>query len=130
MALRTKACVNITVWPGTHASTEIAYPSALVKLNAWKYELAFARVEHAPISSDATFHVHAMSCLFSRRRDSFLKQRRAEDGMKKRGISIAAFLVAGVAPALAQSQTVDRTANGSPGTDIRVGVYVNVKPDC
>jgi hypothetical protein len=71
-----------------------------------------------------------MSCLGSRGRDSFLKQRRAEDGMKKRGISIAAFLIAGVAPALAQSQTVDRTANGSPGTDIRVGVYVNVKPDC
>jgi hypothetical protein len=71
-----------------------------------------------------------MSCSGSRGRDSFLKQRRAEDGMKKRGTSIAAFLIAGVAPALAQSQTVDRTANGSAGTDIRVGVYVNVKPDC
>jgi hypothetical protein len=104
--------------------------SALVKLNSRKYELALARVEHAPISSDATFHVHAMSCLGSRGRDSFLKQRRAEDGMKKRGISIATFLIASVAPALAQSQTVDRTANGSPGTDIRVGVYINVKPDC
>jgi hypothetical protein len=71
-----------------------------------------------------------MSCLRRQRQDSFLKQRSAEDGMKKRGISIAAFLIAGVAPALAQSQIVDRTANGSPGKDIRVGVYVNVKPDC
>ena len=32
--------------------------------------------------------------------------------------------------AAAQVQTVSRSANGKPDTDIRVGVYVNVKPDC
>ena len=33
-------------------------------------------------------------------------------------------------PALAQSEIVDRTAKGEPGKDIRVGVYINVRPDC
>jgi hypothetical protein len=32
--------------------------------------------------------------------------------------------------ASAQVQTVERTASGQPGKDIRVGVYVNVRPDC
>ena len=35
-----------------------------------------------------------------------------------------------VAPVAAQVQTVDRTASGLPGKDIRVGLYVNVRPDC
>jgi hypothetical protein len=30
----------------------------------------------------------------------------------------------------AQAQIVNRTINGPPDTDIRLGVYVNVKPDC
>jgi|SRR6516164_1142136 len=34
------------------------------------------------------------------------------------------------APVLAQVQTVNRMANGQPDTDIRVGVYANVRPDC
>jgi hypothetical protein len=29
-----------------------------------------------------------------------------------------------------QPSTVSRTANGKPGADIRIGVFVNVKPDC
>jgi hypothetical protein len=29
-----------------------------------------------------------------------------------------------------QVETVDRTASGQAGKDIRVGVYVNVRPDC
>ena len=32
--------------------------------------------------------------------------------------------------ALAQDQVVDRTAQGQPATDIRVGIYVNVQLDC
>jgi hypothetical protein len=32
--------------------------------------------------------------------------------------------------ALAQAQTVERSAKGSSGKDIRIGVYVNVQPDC
>lgn len=35
-----------------------------------------------------------------------------------------------VTPAWAQVQAVDRTANGLSGKDIRVGLYVNVRPDC
>jgi hypothetical protein len=30
----------------------------------------------------------------------------------------------------AQDATVDRTANGQPGKDIQVGVFLNVRPDC
>jgi hypothetical protein len=32
--------------------------------------------------------------------------------------------------ASAQDKTVDRTAQGQAGKDVRVGVYVNVQPDC
>jgi hypothetical protein len=32
--------------------------------------------------------------------------------------------------AIAQTQTVERAAKGPPAKDIRVGVYLNVKPDC
>jgi hypothetical protein len=32
--------------------------------------------------------------------------------------------------AMAQVQTVSRSINGRPDTDIQIGVYVNVKPDC
>jgi hypothetical protein len=34
------------------------------------------------------------------------------------------------APVFAQVQTVSRTATGQPDTDIRVGVYFSVRPDC
>jgi hypothetical protein len=45
--------------------------------------------------------------------------------------SVVAIVVVGcITPALAQVQDVNRTASGQPGTDIRVGVYVNVRPDC
>lgn len=36
----------------------------------------------------------------------------------------------GILPAAAQTQTVERTAKGPPARDIRVGVYLNVQPDC
>src|SRR6266508_3139045 len=45
--------------------------------------------------------------------------------------SVVAIVVVGcITPAWAQVQDVNRTASGQPGTDIRVGVYVNVRPDC
>src|SRR6266436_6529256 len=41
-----------------------------------------------------------------------------------------ALVVACITPASAQVQSVNRTASGQPDTDIRVGVYINVRPDC
>lgn len=42
-----------------------------------------------------------------------------------------ATLVAGISSvALAQAQTVERSAKGPPAKDIRLGVYLNVQPDC
>jgi uncharacterized membrane protein len=32
--------------------------------------------------------------------------------------------------AVAQVQTVERTAKGQSGKEIRVGIYVNIRPDC
>jgi hypothetical protein len=44
---------------------------------------------------------------------------------------IVAILVFGFGNfALSQDQVVNRTAQGRAGKDIRVGVYVNVQPDC
>jgi hypothetical protein len=43
---------------------------------------------------------------------------------------IAAGIVACTTSASAQEQSVSRVASGGPNTDIRVGVYVNVRPDC
>ena len=42
----------------------------------------------------------------------------------------AVVVVACITSAPAQAQSVNRTASGQPNTDIRVGVYVNVRPDC
>jgi hypothetical protein len=42
----------------------------------------------------------------------------------------AAAVVVCITSASAQVQSVSRTASGAPDTDIRVGVYVNVRPDC
>ena len=39
-------------------------------------------------------------------------------------------VVASTITASAQVQSVSRVASGQPNTDIRVGVYVNVRPDC
>jgi len=41
-----------------------------------------------------------------------------------------ALVVACITPASAQVQSINRTVSGQPDTDIRVGVYVNVRPDC
>src|SRR5262249_5700699 len=42
----------------------------------------------------------------------------------------AAAVVVCITSASAQVQSVSRTASGAPDTDIRVGVYINVRPDC
>jgi hypothetical protein len=44
--------------------------------------------------------------------------------------AVAAALIASTAAVLAQAQAVNRSVNGRPDTDIQIGVYVNVKPDC
>ena len=44
--------------------------------------------------------------------------------------AVPALVVACISSASAQVQSVNRTASGAPDTDIRVGVYVNVRPDC
>lgn len=41
-----------------------------------------------------------------------------------------ALVIASAGPVSAQPQTVNRAAHGQPDTDIRVGVYANVRPDC
>jgi hypothetical protein len=43
---------------------------------------------------------------------------------------IAAVVVAFTTSASAQEQSVSRVASGQPNTDIRVGVYFTVRPDC
>src|SRR5438552_2628102 len=51
--------------------------------------------------------------------------------LMQRLVSSAALIAVALgSSAVAQTQTVDRTAKGDPGKDIRVGVYINVKPDC
>lgn len=49
--------------------------------------------------------------------------------MNPRVLILVGFLALG-AEALAQAQTVERQAKGPSEKDIRIGVYVNVKPDC
>jgi hypothetical protein len=44
--------------------------------------------------------------------------------------AVPALVVACISSVPAQEQSVNRTASGQPNTDIRVGVYVNVRPDC
>jgi hypothetical protein len=44
--------------------------------------------------------------------------------------AVATLVVACITSASAQGQSVNRTASGQPDIDIRVGVYVNVRPDC
>jgi hypothetical protein len=46
------------------------------------------------------------------------------------GWALAIFVAGFSALASAQDKTVDRTAEGQTGKDVRVGVYVNVQDDC
>ena len=49
---------------------------------------------------------------------------------RHRWLTAAALVLACSAPVSAEVQTVNRTANGQPGKDIQVGVYMNVQQDC
>jgi hypothetical protein len=46
------------------------------------------------------------------------------------GSALAIFVVGFSALASAQDKTVDRTAQGQAGKDVRVGLYVNAQDDC
>jgi len=50
--------------------------------------------------------------------------------MKALWLTAAALVLTASTNSWAQTQVVNRTVNGQPDTDIRVGVYANVKPDC
>src|SRR5262249_13247556 len=50
--------------------------------------------------------------------------------MKGVGSALGIIVVGFSALAWAQDKTVDRTAQGQAGKDVRVGVYVNVQDDC
>ena len=50
--------------------------------------------------------------------------------MTRFGLIGPAIVLAWATPAFTEAQQVNRTARGQANTDIRVGVYVNVKPDC
>src|SRR6516165_9228283 len=50
--------------------------------------------------------------------------------MKALWLTAAALILTASTDTSAQVQVVNRTVNGQPNTDIRVGVYANVKPDC
>src|SRR3954467_2781139 len=43
---------------------------------------------------------------------------------------LSSFLVLLVSGASAYAQVVERTAKGPANKDIRIGLYINVKPDC
>src|SRR5262249_13411228 len=47
-----------------------------------------------------------------------------------RSVIAAVVVIACITPAPGQSQSINRTASGQPNTDIRVGAYINVRPDC
>jgi hypothetical protein len=40
------------------------------------------------------------------------------------------LLLASITILAAQEQIVNRSINGRPDTDVQIGIYVNVKPDC
>jgi hypothetical protein len=45
-------------------------------------------------------------------------------------LAILFLIASGSSAALAQEKTVERAAKGQTAKDIRVGVYLNVQPDC
>ncbi|MEH2513020.1 hypothetical protein V1291_004374 [Nitrobacteraceae bacterium AZCC 1564] len=40
------------------------------------------------------------------------------------------MLLAGISTGAVAQQVVERIAKGRPGKDIRIGVYINIEPDC
>src|SRR5688572_7515513 len=45
-------------------------------------------------------------------------------------VAIFVALAARVGPALAESRTTEKSARAQAGKDARIGVYINVRPDC
>jgi hypothetical protein len=45
-------------------------------------------------------------------------------------VTIAALVIALAGAALAESRTSERTARAQSGRDVRIAVYINVRPDC
>jgi hypothetical protein len=45
-------------------------------------------------------------------------------------IAVASIVVALSAPALAESRTTEKSARVQSGKNARIGVYINVRPDC
>ena len=45
-------------------------------------------------------------------------------------LAVATIFAALVCQSLAEIRTTERTARALPGKDVRIGVYVNVQPDC
>jgi uncharacterized membrane protein len=43
---------------------------------------------------------------------------------------IVAIAAASIASALAESRTTEKSARAQSGKDVRIGVYINVRPDC
>jgi hypothetical protein len=46
------------------------------------------------------------------------------------GIAFAGLVAALVCPALAEIRTSERTARAQSGKDVRIGAYINIRPDC
>ncbi|MBX9777178.1 MAG: hypothetical protein K2Y71_22615 [Xanthobacteraceae bacterium] len=46
------------------------------------------------------------------------------------GMAFAGVVVALVGPALAEVRTSEKSARAQSGKDVRIGVYINVRPDC
>ena len=46
------------------------------------------------------------------------------------GMALAGIVATLVCPALAESQMSEKSARAQSGKDVRIGVYINVQPDC
>jgi hypothetical protein len=62
---------------------------------------------------------------FSEQRDS-----KREGEMRRFSWALGALVCAGTSMACAQETAVQRAAKGPTDKDIRIGVYVSIKPDC
>jgi hypothetical protein len=45
-------------------------------------------------------------------------------------LAFAGIVAALTCPALAESRTTEKSARAQSGKDVRIGVYINVRPDC
>jgi hypothetical protein len=45
-------------------------------------------------------------------------------------LAFAGIVAALISPALAESRTSEKSARAQSGKDVRIGVYINIRPDC